>query len=119
MNSRKGHRFFVGVFRKLSIYFPDRPEYPGVFHSQMLRPFLFSESYHLEIWKGVSNHVQQAKRALVGVCLDPDGGMVQRPADPPVHHSKAKRRSAQNLKPVKAALSRPAVSFAGVRTEIV
>lgn len=63
--------------------------------------------------------MQQAKRALVGVCLDPDGGMVQRPADPPVHHSKAKRRSAQNLKPVKAALSRPAVSFAGVRTEIV
>ena len=85
----------------------------------MLRPFLFSESYHLEIWKGVSNHVQQAKRALVGVCLDPDGGMVQRPADPPVHHSKAKRRSAQNLKPVKAARSRPAVSFAGAKTEIV
>ena len=119
MNSRKGHRFFVGVFRKLSIYFPDRPEYPGVFHSQMLRPFLFSESYHLEIWKGVSNHVQQAKRALVGVCLDPDGGMVQRPADPPVHHSKMKRRSAQNLKPVRAALFQPADSSAVAKTEIV
>ena len=118
MNSRKGHRFFVGVFRKLSIYFPDRPEYPGVFHSQMLRPFLFSESYHLEIWKGVSNHVQQAKRALVRKCLDPGGGMVQRPADPPVHHSKAKRRFALNLKPVKAGLSRSVVLFAGARTEI-
>ena len=63
--------------------------------------------------------MQQAKRALVKECLDPGGGMVQRPADPPVHHSKAKRGSAQNLKLVKTALSRPAVSFAGVRAEIV
>ena len=63
--------------------------------------------------------MQQAKRALVKECLDPGGGMVQIPADPPVHHSKAKRRSAQNLKPVKAAPSRPVVSFAGARTEIV
>ena len=63
--------------------------------------------------------MQQAKRALVRECLDPDGGMVQRPADPPVHHSKAKRRSAQNPKIVKTALSRPAVLFAGERTETV
>ena len=63
--------------------------------------------------------MQQAKRALVGKCLDPGGGMVQKPADPPVHRSKAKRRSAQNPKSVKAVLSRPAVSFAGARTEIV
>ena len=63
--------------------------------------------------------MQQAKRALVGECLDPGGGMDQKPADPPVHHSKAKRRSAQNPKLVKTALSRPAVLFAGVRTEIV
>ena len=118
MNSRKGHRFFVGVFRKLSIYFPDRPEYPGVFHSQMLRPFLFSESYHLEIWKGVSNHVQQAKRALVRNWLD-HGGMVQNPADSPVHHSKMKRRSAQNLMPVRVVRFQPIVSSAGVKTEIV
>ena len=63
--------------------------------------------------------MQQAKRALVRKCLDPGGGMLQRPADPPVHHSKAIRMSAQNLKLVKTVLSRPAVSFAGVRTEIV
>ena len=45
--------------------------------------------------------------------------MAQKPADPPVHHSKTKRRSALNLKPVKAGLSRSVVLFAGARTEIV
>ena len=63
--------------------------------------------------------MQQAKRALVRKCLDPVGGMVQILADPPVHHSKMKRRSAQGLKPVRAVLSRLVVSSAGARTEIV
>ena len=63
--------------------------------------------------------MQQAKRALVRECLDPDGGMVQRPADPPVHHRKMKRRSVQNLKSVRAALFQPADLSAGAKTEIV
>lgn len=32
--------------------------------------------------------MQQAKRALVRKCLDPGGGMVQRPADPPQQSEK-------------------------------
>ena len=119
MNSGKGHRFFIGVFRKLSTYFYRQAGVSGSLTLSDAPAFLFSEIYHLVIQKGVSNHVQQAKRALVRECLDPGGGMVQRPADPPVHHRKTKRRSAQIQKPVRAVLSRPAVSFAGARTEIV
>ena len=42
-NSRKGHRFFVGVFRNLSIIFCRQPEYP---RDSMLSdtPVFFSES---------------------------------------------------------------------------
>ena len=46
VNSGKGHRFFIGVFRKLSTYFIGRPEYPGALSSQMPRLFLFSESLY-------------------------------------------------------------------------
>ena len=46
VNSRKGHRFYYEVFRKLSIYYSDKPEHPGALSSQMLRLFLFSESFY-------------------------------------------------------------------------
>ena len=57
-NSRKGHRFLLEFSESYQLIFTDRPEYPGALCSQMLRLFLFSESYHLVIQKGVSNHVQ-------------------------------------------------------------
>ena len=110
---------FLFSFQKIINLFYRQAGVSGSFMLSDAPAFLFSESFYFTDWLEWINHVQQAKRALVRKCLDPDGGMVQRPADLPVHHSKAKRRSAQNLKLVKTALSRPAVSFAGVRTEIV
>ena len=46
VNSGKGHRFYYEVFRKLSIFYSDKPEHPGALSSQMLRLFLFSESFY-------------------------------------------------------------------------
>ena len=49
VNSGNGHRFFIGVFRKLSTYFIGRPEYPRALCSQMLRLFCFQEVFILRI----------------------------------------------------------------------
>ena len=58
VNSGKGHRFFIGVFRKLSTYFYRQAGVSGSFMLSDAPAFLFSESYHLVIQKGVRNHVQ-------------------------------------------------------------
>jgi len=46
VNSGKGHRFYYEVFRKLSIFYSDKPEDLGALSSLMLRLFLFSESFY-------------------------------------------------------------------------
>ena len=49
VNSGKGHRFFYEVFRKLSIYYSDKPEDPGALCSQILRLFYFQKVFILRI----------------------------------------------------------------------
>ena len=81
--------------------------------------FVFYERLTLPNLRGVKSHVLQTKRALVKRWLDRSGGTAPNTVSMPIRRNKMKRRSAQKLKPVKVALSRPAVSFAGVKTEIV
>ena len=60
VNSGKGHRFFYEVFRKLSIYYSDKPEDPGALCSQILRLFYFQKVFILRIdWSELIMWIKQ------------------------------------------------------------
>ena len=63
--------------------------------------------------------MEQAKRALVRRWLDPSGGMARKTEDLPTHRSRMINQFAADRKTALGALFPPAVSFAGVKTEIV
>ena len=60
--------------------------------------------------------MERSKRALVERCLDPSGGMARNTEDLPIHHSRKINQFAADQKTALAALSPPAVSFAGAIT---